>query len=272
MAFDFNKISKYVSASRIQKYRDISTSERHTLKLYQANLRLSQAFYPLLSLLEVVLRNAIDMEMKTYFNDNNWLRNQRNGFMSHPSLTYQHWRTRRIITNTFLKDEVNKSVKSIHKKQQAITNDKIIADLKFGFWLAIFDFTHFSILNGAPLRIFYQLPAGANRQTIDDTLTRIRDFRNRVYHNEPIIFAKDANLKTIYDLTNAQKVYGDIKQLFMWLNLDYAMWSKRIDNIDFELKRADCVFSNYPSKKYYYFRIKLGLLHYKKKYSLKYVH
>jgi len=267
MAFDFNKISKYISVSRFQKYRDISNSDKQTLKLYQTNLRLSQAFYPMLSLLEVVLRNAIDMEFKLYFNDNNWLRNQRTGFMSHPSLTYQHWRTHRTVINSFLKDEVNKSIKSIHKKQQAITHNKIIADLKFGFWLAIFDMTHFTILNGAPLRIFYQLPAGTNRQSIDETLTRIRDFRNRVYHNEPIIFGKDANLNTVFDLSNAQKVYADIQQVFIWLNLDYATWSKRIDNIDFELKRANLVYLKYPSKKYYYFRLKLGQRHYKSKYS-----
>jgi len=266
MAFDLNKITNYISVSRLQKYKDISTSEKQTLKLYQANLRLSQAFYPMLSIMEVVLRNAIDMEFKHFFNDNNWLRNQRNGFMSHPSLTYQHWRTKKIITNSFLKEEVNKSIKSIHKKQQAVSHNKIISDLKFGFWLAIFDMTHFTILNGAPLRIFYQLPAGTNRQTINDTLTRIRDFRNRIYHNEPIIFGKDVNVITVYDLSNAQKVYADIKQVFIWLNLDYAAWSKRIDNIEFELKRANLVYSKYPTKGYYYFRLKLGLLHYKSKY------
>lgn len=260
---DYAKITKYISAPRLHKYEVVCSSNKQALKLYQANLRVSQAFYPLLSLLEVVLRNAIDHEFTTHFNDNNWLRNQRTGFMSHQSLTYNHWRTGNLITNNFLKEEVNKSIKKI---RNGVSHSKIVADLKFGFWIALFDFTHYTILVGAPIRIFTNLPTGANRQLIDDKLTRIRDFRNRVYHNEPIIFRKDSAGNPHYDLSKAYEVYTDIQDIFSWLRLDFKTWTKRINNIEFELKRVDYVYSVYPSKKYYYFRIITGINHYKKKY------
>jgi len=266
MALDFVKISKYISSSRLHKYQTVSSSDRQTLKLYQTNLRLSQAFYPLLSLLEVILRNALNEELTRHFNDPDWLRNQRNGFMSHPSLNYIHRVTRQPKTNSFLRDEVSHSITTLRKSQNTVTHNKIIADLKFGFWIALFDYTHYTILNGVPIRIFYCLPTGANRQTVDTTLTRIRNFRNRVYHNEPILFSIDTNGNSHFDLTLAKDVYNDIQNIFKWLDLDYAAWSKRIDNIDFELKRANLVYLKYPSKKYYYFRLKLGLLHYKSKY------
>lgn len=266
MAFDYSVITKFISAARLHKYESVSNSNKQALKLYHANLRLSQAFYPLLSLLEVMIRNAIDVEFTRYFNDNNWLQNQRRGFMIDPNLTYTHWNTGRIITNSFLKDEVNKAIKNIRKSRVIVTNSKIIADLKFGFWIALFDSTHYAILNGLPIRIFSNLPTGASRQSVDRTLTRIRDFRNRLYHNEPIIFSKDSAGNPVYDLTNASMVYHDIQDVFSWFGLNFTDWTKRINNIDLELKRTEYVFNHYPSKKYYYFRVKLGILHYKKKY------
>lgn len=266
MVLDFAKITWYISEPRLHKYRSVCTSNRQTLKLYQTNLRLSQAFYPMLSLLEVILRNALNEKLTKHFNDADWLRNQRNGFMAHPTLNYLHWKTHQPKTNSFLKDEVNHSIQTIRKCQSTVSHSKIIADLKFGFWIALFDNTHYTILNGVPIRIFHRLPAGTNRQFVDLTLTRIRNFRNRVYHNEPILFNKDDNGIPHFDLSLARNVYEDIQCLFKWLDLDYIAWSKRIDNIDFELQRANLVYLMYPSKKYYYTRLKLGLLHYKSKY------
>lgn len=266
MSIDYIKIKKYISAPRLHKYENVCNSNSHALKLYQANIRLSQAFYPLLSLLEVVLRNAIDAELVKHFNDKSWLINQQNGFMVHKSLTYQHWKTKQTINNDFLLKEVKSAIKKIKRSKSNITHNKIIADLKFGFWIALFDNTHYTILNGTPIRIFLKLPADTNRQLIDEKLSRIRDFRNRVYHNEPIIFSKDASGKPFYDLTKAHEVYSDIQDIFEWLKLDFKDWTIRINNIPFELERAEHVFNHYPSKKYYFYRIKLGVTHYKKKY------
>lgn len=268
MILDYVKITKYISQPRLHKYETVCRSNKQALKLYQTNLRLSQAFYPLLSLLEVVLRNSIDHEFTKYFADKNWLRNQRNGFMSDPSLNYNHWKTGNPLVNSFLKDEINKSIKTIKKNKSIVTHSKIVADLKFGFWIALFDFTHYTILAGTPIKTFSNLPVGANRLIVDEKLTRIRNFRNRVYHNEPIIFRKDAADNPFYDLTKAYKVYNDIQDIFSWLGLDFKDWTKRINNIDFELKRADHVYHVYPSKKYYFYRIKLGITHYKKKYLI----
>lgn len=266
MSLDYVKIKKYISAPRLHKYETVCSSNKQALKLYQTNLRLSQAFYPLLSLLEVVLRNATDHEFTKYFGDNNWLRNQRNGFMSDSSLNYIHWKTKQPLVNSFLKDEVNNSIKSIKRSHSTVNHSKIIADLKFGFWVALFDNTHYTILAGTPIRIFSNLPQGANRQLVDDKLSRIRDFRNRVYHNEPILFRKDSAGNPYYYLSKAYNVYSDIQDIFNWLKLDFKTWTKRINNIEFELKRADHVYSVYPSKIYYFYRIKLGITHYKKKY------
>jgi hypothetical protein len=264
MSINYGKIKKYISASRLQTYEIVcSNNTQRALKAYQTNIRLSQAFYPLLTMVEVVLRNAINEELTDHFSDANWLINQQTGFMVDPSLTTIDRRTNQPRHNHYLKISVEKSIRKI---RIGCTQGKIISTLEFGFWTAFFDNYHYRILSGSPIRIFSRLPSGTNRAVVFDKLTRIRDFRNRVYHNEPIIFDKNNAGTPYYSLDKANEIYQDIEDIFTWLNLDFVKWTKKIDNVPFELKRTYYVINHYPSRKYYYFRVKLGISHYKKKY------
>ncbi len=237
---------------------------KKTLKLYQTNLRISQAFYPQLSLFEVILRNALDEELKVYFKDSNWLINQQNGFMNHASLSYIDRKTGKRVYNLYLKKSVAKIIADLGLN---VTQGKIIADLTFGFWTSLLEKTHYKILNGTPIQIFTKLPPNTNRNIVYQKLLRIRDFRNRVYHNEPIIFGRDAVGNPILDLEQARLIYSDIRDFFHWLNLDFDNWTKRINNINFEIDRAECMMSKYPTKRYYFKRIILGVKHFSTKYS-----
>ena len=114
--------------------------------------------------------------------------------------------------------------------------------------------------------IFHQLPANTNRGNISRRLKDIKSFRNRVYHNEPIIFELDANGNNVFDLQKCINVYDEIKAFFEYFNLDYKAWTQRIDNVFFEIQRADVVHKEYPKSKYYSKRIALGIKHYKQKY------
>jgi hypothetical protein len=183
--------------------------------------------------------------------------------MVDPSLTSFDRNTGNPKHNYYLKKSVEKSIKKIGT---VCTQGKIISTLEFGFWTAFFDSYHYRILSGLPIRIFSKLPPGTNRAVVFKKLTRIRDFRNRVYHNEPIIFDKDGAGTSYYSLKKANEVYQDIVDIFTWLDLDFVKWTKKIDNVPFELERTYYVFNHYPSRKYYYFRVMLGVSHYKKKY------
>ncbi len=255
-------VKKSISQARFQKYESVCAGcEAKSLKLYQTNLRLSQSFYPLLSLTEIILRNSLNERLATHFKDCNWIINQRSGFMSDPLLTKKS-KSGQLISNDFLKKEVTKS----HTKLgYAYTHSKLLADLHFGFWVALFDSTHFKLLSGEPLNIFDKR-AKLNRSNIKDTLIKIRDFRNRIYHNEPIIFSKDADGNVIFSTKNANDIYKDIQNLFLWLNLDFKEWTRPINNVELELKRADKVMALFPQKSYYIRRIMLGLEHYRQKY------
>lgn len=259
---DYKKIKKFISATRLRKYEIVCKHDpSRTLKLYQTNLRLSQAYYSMLSLIEVIIRNALNEELKTYFNDTEWLRNQIAGFMNHSTL-------KKRLKDGHIKDGYLKTTvtKSIHDLGSFAHQGKIIADLSFGFWVAFFDAKHYRLLKGSPLKIFKNLPAGENRKSIHEKLKKVRDFRNRVYHNEPIIFKKDSKGNTVFDLMVANEIYEVIKDFYKWLDLDFEKWTRRINNIPLELKRAENMYNNYPNKRYYYIRIYQGMDHYYCKY------
>lgn len=260
MALNYSNITKYISSARLQKYELVCSGDhKKTLKLYQTNLRLSQAFYPILSLFEVVFRNAINEAMTSYFSDPNWLENQISGFMNDSTLKSSN---PRHPHNEFMK----KSVRSAIHKSGSHLHHKIVAELKFGFWTSFFDPKHYRLLAGRPISIFTTLPSGTNRSNILDKINRIRDFRNRIYHNEPVVFKKDTNGIPYFTLECCQNAYDDILDIFKWLNLDFNCWTKRINNVPFEIQRADCMKKYYPRSSYHINRILIGLRHYRRKY------
>lgn len=75
--------------------------------LYFANMKIAQAFHPLLSSFEVILRNQLHYALARHFSDGNWIVNQKSGFMVASSLTYTNKRTKKKVTNDYiLKDFV----------------------------------------------------------------------------------------------------------------------------------------------------------------------
>ncbi|MCF8234041.1 MAG: Abi family protein [Bacteroidales bacterium] len=259
---DYSKIKKYISAARLHKYELVcNNDERKILKLYQVNLNLSQSFYPLLSLFEVIIRNAINEELIDHFTDPNWLRNQRSGFMSDSALTYRE--NGRIKINDYLKSSVNKALRKLERNS---SQDKIIADLTLGFWVSLFEKTHYRLLQGRPIQVFYRLPEGTNRSGIHKDLISIRNLRNRVYHNEPIIFEEANPGNYIFSLSKPKDNYRMIKNFFSYLNLDFDRWTRKINNIPLEINRAQNMIDHYPTYQYYQKRLHIGLMHYSQKY------
>lgn len=177
---NYNNIEKYLSTERLNRYlRACSNSKSQAMSLYRVNLRLSQTFYPVLNLFETILRNALYNEISIHFNDSDWILNQKQHFMLDASLAR---------TKFFLRNEVIKAEKNIHKRSKKVSAAKIVAEQSFGFWASFFDPHHYKLIAGSIIYAFPYKPAHVNRKTIALMLKDIREFRNRVYHNEPICF------------------------------------------------------------------------------------
>lgn len=157
-------------------------------ELYLTNIALSEALYPILSVLEISLRNAIHRQMSRHFRDPYWFNNQ--------------------LPESF-QASVSKAEQKIIAQQKLVTPDRIVAELSFGFWNRLFNRHHAKQL-WKPLRmIFRYLPRQQRRRdTIDDSLFRIRTLRNRVYHYEPII-------RNLYYL---EMVYQEMYLFLAWLH------------------------------------------------------
>jgi len=65
---DYSKHEYFFSGIRLARYKSACGGDKDkAVKLYKANLQLSQALYPLISILEVALRNGIDRQLSVYF-------------------------------------------------------------------------------------------------------------------------------------------------------------------------------------------------------------
>ena len=183
----YKKIVRLYSNSRVAKYyRATSGDKNKAVMLYFANMKIAQAFHPLLSSFEVILRNQLHYALAHHFSDGNWIINQKNGFMVASSLTHTNKRTKKQVTNRYLLTEVQKAEKKISDRGARITAGRVIAEQTLGFWHSFYEVHHYILLSGVPCTIFKKLPSGYGRKQVNDVITQVRELRNRINHNEPI--------------------------------------------------------------------------------------
>ena len=224
----FNDFTIYFSLQRIGRYQTAcSNDKKRVAKLYKLNLKLAQTFHPLLGTLEVVLRNGINDQLAKYFVDPDWIINQKTGFMISPNLSYINKKSGQNKTNRFILSSVKEAEKRLNKRGVTITSGRIISEQTFGFWTDLFENHHYKILKGRPIKLFKNLPAGYGRSEVLNELTKVRQFRNRINHNEPICF-----VGTTIDTSNTQAVYNSIINLLNWINPELIRWIKDIDKVN----------------------------------------
>jgi hypothetical protein len=208
----------YLSRPRYNRYlQAVGNDQKKAKKLYNANIRLSQAFHPVISQFEVAFRNAINNKLINHFTDVDWILNQKNGFMRHHSLSSSHY---------FLKTCVQKTERNLLRKSIPITSGKVISDQTFGFWVSLYLSHHYSLLSGQLIHVFPHKPSTETRASIYNKLDKIRDFRNRVNHCEPLCFTGNS-----IDCTEALEIKKMIYNLLDWMNPDLKSFFNRIDNI-----------------------------------------
>ncbi|EMR04160.1 Abi-like protein [Cesiribacter andamanensis AMV16] len=224
---NYNKLQALFSSPRVTRYL-IATAGKgskalnYTLatELYLDNLKLAQAFHPLLGVFEVVLRNALNDLLTAAFNDPDWIINEKYGFMNDPGLG-----------DKYMQQEVLKAEKSILRNKGIPNSSKIVAEVMLGFWTNFFDLKCFKVLNGLPRRIFVNNTSQISRSNIYNQLYNIRQFRNRINHNEPICFNG-----TGFDCSEAVAVHGFIIGILDMIDSDIEPWLALLNNVTTQLK------------------------------------
>jgi len=107
------QLKYYRSSPRFNVYLAKTSNDfGKAYRLYKVNIELSEAFYPILSVLEISLRNAVHESLKTHFQDEYWFKN---------SLPVEFL--------PFVSDATQK----LSKRYKNITPGRIVAELTFGF-------------------------------------------------------------------------------------------------------------------------------------------
>ena len=213
----FSDLERYLSVPRLHRYFSVCSSESRAIELYKGNLKLAQAFHPVLGVLEVVTRNSIYNSIAAHFADPDWIINQRNGFMSHRALSPGRF---------YLKREVERAEAALTRRGVPITSARLVAEQNFKFWTDLLANYHLGLLRSSPLRAFPNLTSSSRNNVAYATLMDIRKFRNRVSHNEPLFLYGNS-----IDFSLVIETHRKINNVFSWIDPKLLVWIADIDQI-----------------------------------------
>lgn len=190
-------VSQIISNERLTKYLVAAghNSER-ALTLYGWNIQLSEAFFPVLSAAEVCLRNIVVTRLIELYGDS-WWENQ-------AFLLQIKSGGKRIVKTAADKLELTGSV----------TSGRMTAELNFGFWVKMLLPRHKEVFWPDLHSDLTDLPATVTYERLYRRCDDVREFRNRVFHHEPILHR------------NITAEYSRIMELIKWLSRDKAIWIK----------------------------------------------
>jgi hypothetical protein len=221
---DIAKHELLFSKARLSRYITACKGDTNkAIELYKYNIQASQALYPVISVLEIALRNAIDRQLLNFFKDDNWLITQRNQFANHPNMVYKDNKGN-INPDYFFSEKLTKAEKKLRYRGIPVTQGKLLAELTFGFWVKFFDSSSIKILKGAPLQALVNKPS-VKLALVHSHLNSIVALRNRISHSEPICFNRSNELC----LNTLRKSESDISEALRWIDSDLRIWADKIN-------------------------------------------
>jgi len=145
-------------------------------------------------------------------------------------------RTNTSIRSTYfyLRSSVETAERKIKKSGRGVTTSRIISEQTFGFWTSLFDNHHYKLIGGCVIKAFPNKPKYINRADVAKELAIIRDFRNRIYHNEPICF----NLNKV-NLSNIQLIKQKIFMLIEWIDSDLITIFNKFSDLDSHIHKCE---------------------------------
>lgn len=192
-----------LSLERFARYLGWADQDRaRAIELYTLNTRISESLYIPLQALEIALRNRIHAVMtearrESWFSDDGFLLDAKQP------------------------EQLAKAIQDIKHRERELTPGRIVAELTFGFWTAMFGPVYEDLWRRTLHRIG-QRPDGKHlsRKHFTKPLLPIRMLRNRVAHHEPIIY------------WSLRKHHDRMLELTEWLAPAAAAWCRRLDRFD----------------------------------------
>lgn len=168
------------------------------LEIYRWNVKLGESFHLPIQAVEIALRNRIDAVLCSHFCGDWWRDAAFEG-----------------IATCKQKAQIQETRQRISRRGADMVTGQIVAGLSFGFWVSMLDKRFFpTVWSKSLATAFPHLPKSIERQEVQTTMRRIADFRNRIWHHEPIF--KD----------NTTARYSDCMTALGWLSMPKKQWVK----------------------------------------------
>ncbi|WP_171884929.1 MULTISPECIES: Abi family protein [Serratia] len=245
-SYDYTEPARLLSTARLSSYK-VSLATQSDAQLFGAycwNLAIVGAFYPLIQIIEVSLRNAINHVVCTKYQ-------QEGKYWFELIPVTQDTNLQGDLVNADqvkkFKDNNKKAKKSAKKAleekgiaQPIPTIDQIISQTEFSTWEYIFD-KHF--YNGAEknflwphelTKVFKKLPRVTDknpsfhqRDAIRRRIEEIRAFRNRISHNEPAWHVGSAKTKQEV-ISSLMEKLNNMMELLYWISPKFAKYVRDV--------------------------------------------
>jgi len=209
-----NKVNRHISSDRFDRYMHRCGNDfAKALALYEANTYLSQELYTVLNHYEVALRNNIHFVMSRAHGKDDW---------------YNDWLT--SIPHTRFRSKIFGAKDSLANRREVETPGKIIAEFTLGFWTTMFNNQYDRLLWGDLRFCFNNIPRSLRtRGNSARRVQKIRKFRNRIYHYEPIA----------WNFNSLQQNYNNVMQLIEWMDADLHAWVTAHCNFQHKLTQTE---------------------------------
>lgn len=203
---DWSDLEKHFSAARLGRYRASCNGDvARAAKAYVNNMLLAEATMPMLSVLEIALKNGVHQRLITLYKRSDWW----DSWVSDPSFA---WQVREVVS----------AKAKLQRRAEALTPDKIIAELPFGFWSSLFNVQFQTILWKDLRLIFLRCPKPQRqRHTVSSALNQIRQLRNRVFHHEQLLWLSPS----LIDL------HGKAIEVIGWIDPKLPPWLASYDRL-----------------------------------------
>lgn len=215
-----SSIKRLISKDRIQPYLHCHKNNFDlAIEHYKANIRVSESFYPLISVLEVGLRNNINSALTKKYKTESWFENSM--FIKEAS--------------SFQIDRISDARKSILIAKKEVTPGRIVSGLSLGFWTSLLD-SRFERIFWKELRLaFPNCPKHLRqRKNMSAKFNGIRKFRNRLFHHEAISW----NFKVLENYK--EEIFDGIS----WLDHELLNWITDINRTETVLEKESQIIKN----------------------------
>ena len=215
---NYNDAQQIFSSARMRKYLYACNKDpQRTMQLYAYNTHLAQAFFGVISIFEVVLRNAINEHYLQKLGAD-WIINQ-------------------AVPNGLLEKDVDEilQTKQMYDKNGVYSHDKMIGSFTFGFWTYLFTKHNYKVGGKTLLEIFPKRAKGTTQKSVYRDITAIREFRNRIAHHEPICFDANGAICTGY----MHRHYDLIKTYLQYMGIEDSQLGALVMQPDEWIQRVE---------------------------------